>query len=687
MKPNGLFCCKKCNTEIASRSDIESKGYKSGDGTGYLFTYTINLELADATTESFITGTYETSRASCITCKTKMGWKYISAENPDNNKRVGRYVLSRHLLKSFEGTTDTTDEEQVYTNHDNEQNYPDGWFIWVIDGSLLKRFRSSKKKQQFVSSYVDRFGIKFGVRCYPNGFYEEGKTDIDIMFKGICASTKVAYSMICNEANNCLNDSIEISEQRPLIEIKKAFDYDLWNQTDAIIIKVKIHWIFEKNDPLQFVTWKLTNDQLKSKTMSNEFTLYGISWILVCNSLSFDLKLNKCFSDSLSVTIYRKIECENANDRRIIVYNVDNKNNIESRYQYDEEFKDDQVLEIKCHIQLLSVEYKDKEIQEIQKKKEPKLQKKTLMEELNKWKAKEEDARKKQLKLQEENKSLRANILQTQHNLLHKKKELKKQKTKQFKLQKENNTLKKQVSTLQTQHNELKSRAYVCASIITQTESEIKENDEQPSNDLQAAKYGTLFVKHEKILNEWNANTIKLDEFSFSNNDDETKLNISEESSGLILLQQNIECNELIDEQKHRLSEVASDTHLLELLRIQNELITQQKKLENASLITKKQLSATTKQYQLTQNKRRELQKLVEEQINLLNNTIHAENKFSFAEKEIQINVDKQDEQIEEIKLLLEECASLVNKYNDFMQINQTNIDKSTSYFKSKWDE
>eukprot|EP01084_Bolivina_argentea_P163470 284391_1 len=90
----------------------------------------------------------------------------------------------------------------------------DGWIIWKIDGSLLKKFRSAAKKTGYISPEFNIFGIKFVIECYPNGYYEEGKTDIDVKCIGISAPTKVMYSMVCDEANTQLDETKEIQENQ-----------------------------------------------------------------------------------------------------------------------------------------------------------------------------------------------------------------------------------------------------------------------------------------------------------------------------------------------------------------------------------------------------------------------------------------------------------------------------------------
>mmetsp|Transcript_65486 Transcript_65486/g.58765 ORF Transcript_65486/g.58765 Transcript_65486/m.58765 type:complete len:294 (+) Transcript_65486:42-923(+) len=102
------FSCKECGTDIGLKDDIESKCYQVGQGQftekkrGYLFGNAVNMVLGATKTENFTTGSYQISWASCAKCNTQMGWKYISADNPNNTQKVGKYCLARYSLSSPE---------------------------------------------------------------------------------------------------------------------------------------------------------------------------------------------------------------------------------------------------------------------------------------------------------------------------------------------------------------------------------------------------------------------------------------------------------------------------------------------------------------------------------------------------------------------------------------------------------
>jgi len=134
------YCCKDCGTHIALENDVESRCYQVGQGTfsekkrGYLFKNGYNLVLGATKTENFTTGAYTIAWVSCVKCQLQIGWKYISADNPNNTSKVGKYCLARYSLVSPQDSkekdaTPTTSNNSNFTttttntsgtNNDNE---------------------------------------------------------------------------------------------------------------------------------------------------------------------------------------------------------------------------------------------------------------------------------------------------------------------------------------------------------------------------------------------------------------------------------------------------------------------------------------------------------------------------------------------------------------------------------------
>jgi len=137
-----VYCCKDCGTHIALEPDVESRCYQVGQGAfsekkrGYLFKNAYNIILGATKVENFTTGAYTIAWVSCVKCQQQIGWKYISADNPNNTSKVGKFCLARYSLVSPQESKDkenvTLDSTALTTtlntscpannNFDNEGN-------------------------------------------------------------------------------------------------------------------------------------------------------------------------------------------------------------------------------------------------------------------------------------------------------------------------------------------------------------------------------------------------------------------------------------------------------------------------------------------------------------------------------------------------------------------------------------
>eukprot|EP01084_Bolivina_argentea_P009163 17130_1 len=216
-----------------------------------------------------------------------------------------------------------------------------------------------------------------------------------------------------------------------------------------------------------------------------------------------------------------------------------------------------------------------------------------------------------------------------------------------------------------------KNNSYLRSLVLN--ESQIQEIDTHAQSKIMH-EYNALLCKHRDTLDNWNENTNSLN-------------NIITNSNDASLLEQYIESNALINEQSNRLSKVATDDYLMQLLKKQNAIQVQTKQAEQLALDTKKQLNEIVKQYESKRDSRIKLQSLIEEQMCKLNDMIEKENELLMEKKKAQLKSDTQNDEISQLRSLTEKNISLINTYNDFIQINKINIDKAQLYFKEKWNK
>ncbi|KAF8464393.1 yippee zinc-binding/DNA-binding /Mis18, centromere assembly-domain-containing protein [Kalaharituber pfeilii] len=87
--------CRRCQTDICFSETIISKGFNGRHGRAYLcnplapHTHT----LAKPTTRQLVTGTHLVADISCSVCLNTLGWKYISASDPFQHYKIGKFIL------------------------------------------------------------------------------------------------------------------------------------------------------------------------------------------------------------------------------------------------------------------------------------------------------------------------------------------------------------------------------------------------------------------------------------------------------------------------------------------------------------------------------------------------------------------------------------------------------------------
>ncbi|KAI5807480.1 yippee-like protein, partial [Peziza echinospora] len=87
--------CRKCQSDICFSEHIVSKGFNGRHGRAYLvhalptFTHT----LGKPSTRQLATGAHIVADISCSICLVTLGWKYISASDPEQQYKVGKFIL------------------------------------------------------------------------------------------------------------------------------------------------------------------------------------------------------------------------------------------------------------------------------------------------------------------------------------------------------------------------------------------------------------------------------------------------------------------------------------------------------------------------------------------------------------------------------------------------------------------
>eukprot|EP01084_Bolivina_argentea_P023202 43255_1 len=83
-------------------------------------------------------------------------------------------------------------------------------------------------------------GMKLKLECYPNGWFEEGLVDIDIIPVNVSDTLDISYCVKCKNANyENISDCI-INGNTKRIELRSIFPRGIFSKSDATRIMFKI---------------------------------------------------------------------------------------------------------------------------------------------------------------------------------------------------------------------------------------------------------------------------------------------------------------------------------------------------------------------------------------------------------------------------------------------------------------
>ncbi|KAK0708928.1 yippee zinc-binding/DNA-binding /Mis18, centromere assembly-domain-containing protein [Apiosordaria backusii] len=109
-----LIRCLSCRSDLAFHSQVVSKGFHGRHGkallvaplctpshdsnghdkSAYPFSSGLNnIRLGPTEKRQLATGPHEVADIFCLICETKLGWKYIKADEPSQKYKVGKFIL------------------------------------------------------------------------------------------------------------------------------------------------------------------------------------------------------------------------------------------------------------------------------------------------------------------------------------------------------------------------------------------------------------------------------------------------------------------------------------------------------------------------------------------------------------------------------------------------------------------
>ncbi|KAG2464269.1 YPEL1 protein, partial [Polypterus senegalus] len=81
------YSCIHCRAHLADHHQLISKSFQGSQGRAYLFNSVVNVGCGPAEERVLLTGLHAVADIYCESCKTTLGWKYVS-------QRLSRIFLS-----------------------------------------------------------------------------------------------------------------------------------------------------------------------------------------------------------------------------------------------------------------------------------------------------------------------------------------------------------------------------------------------------------------------------------------------------------------------------------------------------------------------------------------------------------------------------------------------------------------
>ncbi|NXS03894.1 YPEL4 protein, partial [Oxylabes madagascariensis] len=73
------YSCVHCRAHLARHEELISKSFQGSHGRAYLFNSVVNVGCGPAEQRLLLTGLHSVADIFCQSCKTTLGWKYVSA--------------------------------------------------------------------------------------------------------------------------------------------------------------------------------------------------------------------------------------------------------------------------------------------------------------------------------------------------------------------------------------------------------------------------------------------------------------------------------------------------------------------------------------------------------------------------------------------------------------------------------
>ena len=266
------------------------------------------------------------------------------------------------------------------------------------------------------------------------------------------------------------------------------------------------------------------------------------------------------------------------------------------------------------------------------------------------------------------------------------------------------------------QNKKLQSSYYICNKVITIKEIQPKIREKIHKLNEESSN---LLKKHQTILKQWDKTTNLLKNIienncndinksfkqQFDDNDDDKKIEGKKEQSPShnnqenegketnqqqqqdeehILLNEFNKCQNIIDQQQNRLEQVSKNVY--NLLTKQTNFLQSINDWKQTQLNGKNEYTKLLKKYNEIKFERIKLQQILQEKVNECNSKIDDENSLNRKKCNKDNELNSINLEIKVFEQMSKECKILIERYNDFVEINNENIEKLNKSITRKWN-
>ncbi|CAN6285361.1 unnamed protein product [Urochloa humidicola] len=95
LEGEGVFRCRRCRVDAASKDAIISRDFYGSTGRAYLFDHVVNICLGPNEDRLLVTGLHTVNDIYCSCCQQILGWRYEKAYDKSQKYKEGKYILER----------------------------------------------------------------------------------------------------------------------------------------------------------------------------------------------------------------------------------------------------------------------------------------------------------------------------------------------------------------------------------------------------------------------------------------------------------------------------------------------------------------------------------------------------------------------------------------------------------------